>query len=580
MTTDPVTAYATAVGAGRIVAGRMVRLACARHLSDIQTQLEKGLDWRPEAAQLGIDFFSDVLCLPEETASSETSEDVPEDGSPFVLMPWQAFIIGSLLGWYTAAGFRRFHDAYAEIAKGNGKTPLFAGLMLYLLVADGERGAQVYFAAVGKDQARLAFADAEKMVNASPALRDLIDQKVNNLAVLQTGSFLRAISSEKRGLDGKRVHGAFIDEEHEHPTPVVVSKMRRGTKGRRNAIVVRATNSGFDRTSVCWMDHEYSRKVLEGVVVDETWFAFVTGLDPCEECQAKGHEFVADDCAQCDDWRVEGPHWLKAAPNLGVSISWQYYRDLVRQAIARPDVVSDLLRFNFCVWTQSYARAINLARWTSCQPRPKDADLVGVPCFGGLDLGQSDDFTAWARVWALEDGRIAVKMRFWIPRAALEKYPNRPYAEWERAGALTVTDGEATDYGLVETAIADDCRTDGIREVAYDKKFAEQMAQNLTGQGLTMIDTAQGFQLNEAIVKMLALVTNGTLCHGGHPVLSWMAANFVLRSGKFKEVRPDKEHAADKIDGMVALCMAVDRIVRQRVVAEEAYQMFFVGGRP
>lgn len=560
---DPVTKYATDVVKGKIVASRLVTLACKRHLDDLEHQAEKGLVWKPEEAQAVIDFFAEVLCLPEETAAEETIDDeVPIDGSPFILSPHQQFIDGSLMGWYTTAGYRRFRDAYDEEAKGGGKTPNGAGLMLYLLVADGERGAQVFFAATSRDQAKLAFADAEKMVNASPHLRAVIQQTINNLAVLETGSFLRAISSEKRGLDGKRVHGALIDEEHEHPTNVVVSKVRRGTKGRRNALVMRTTNSGFDRTSVCWHDHEYSRKVLEGSVTDESWFAFICGLDPCAKCLADGKQFPSEDCSDCDDWRIEGPHWLKACPNLGVSVSWQYYRELVKQAKGRPDAVSDLLRFNFCVWTQHESRAISMMHWHACQPLPPAAELVGVPSFGGLDLGMSDDLSGYARVWDLPDGRVAIKMRFWMPRSALVKFPARPYDEWERAGVLTITEGNTTDYTAVQTRIAADCEADGTREVAYDNRFAEQLAQNLIGQGIDMINTGQGFQLNEAIKWLLELIVNGKLCHGNNPILTWMASNFVVRHGTKGDLRPDKETSAEKIDGMVALAMALDRIVR------------------
>jgi phage terminase large subunit-like protein len=577
---DPVTQYATDVVAGTIVAGRLVRRACQRHLDDLAHQRAKGLVWNAAEAQAVIDFFAEVLCLPEDTASEETVTDEaapPVDGSPFVLQPWQQFLVGSLMGWYTVAGYRRFRDGYVETAKGAGKTPVGAGLMLYLLVADGERGAQIYFAAVTKDQAKLAMADAEKMVAASPALRALIVPTVNNLAVLETKSFLRAISSEKRGLDGKRVHAAFIDEEHEHPSNVVVSKVRRGTKGRRNALVVRGTNSGFDRTSICWHDHDYSRQVLEGAVVDEAWFAFVCGLDPCDACLEAGKEFPTDDCPDCDDWRVEGPHWLKACPNLGVSVSWQYVRELVRQAKGRPDAVSDLLRFNFCVWTQAISRAISLVQWAACAPPPPASELVGAPCFGALDLGQSDDFSAWLRGWDLEDGRLVVTCRFWVPAAALVKYPGRPYEEWKRSGILTVTDGDITDYDTVQTTIAADCLADGVREVAYDKRFAEQMAQNLTGQGVTMINTPQGFQLHEAIRKKLELITAHQLCHGNNAILTWMAGNYVVLKGTRGEMRPAKERAAEKIDGLVALDMLIDRIIRQPVLKPPNYQLIVLG---
>jgi phage terminase large subunit-like protein len=560
---DPVTQYATDVVKRKVVANYAVTLACQRHLRDLREQEARGLTWQPAEAQRAIDFFGEILCLPEETDSDEDrDEDAPPvDGTPFVLQPWQAFIVGALMGWYTARGFRRFRDGYVEIAKGAGKTPLGAGLMLYLMVADGEFGAQVFFAAVTKDQARIAFADAEKMVNASPHLRSIVDQKKNNLAVLETGSFLRAISSERRGLDGKRVHGALIDELHE-ASAVVVNKMRRGTKGRRNALILRTTNSGFDRSSACWHQHVYSLQVLEGSVTDESWFAYICGLDPCKSCRAEGLEFPSDDCPRCDDWRTEGRHWLKACPNLGVSVSWQYYRELVRQAKAMPSEVSSLLRFNFCVWTQQQSRYLDMLKWHEC-PRVDDEDLQDLPCYGGLDLGQSDDLCAFIKVFVLPDGRLAVRARFWLPEVALQRFPNRPYEEWQRDGSLEVTEGDITDYGIVEHAIVQDSATYGIRECAFDKRFASQMAQNLQGHDIKMIDMPQGYGMNEALRKLSDLVATGQLAHGHNPVLTQMAANAVVRHGPLKQLRLDKERSADKIDGIAALAMVLGWIILQ-----------------
>src|SRR5574343_60869 len=262
----PVTAYAPDVQAGRIVASLLGRLACARHLNDLETGAARGLLWQPERAQHVIDFFADYLFLPDDT------DDGGAEGKPFILSPFQQFIAGSLFGWYTAAGNRRFRVAYIETAKGSGKTPFGAGVLLYMMLADGERGAQCYCAAVTKDQAKLAFTDAENMVKVSPELNATIDQKVNNLAVLSMACFIRPISAEKRGLDGKRVHGCLIDELHEHPSNIVTVKMRAGTKNRQNALILEITNSGIDRETVCWEHHELSRQVLQGTIQNDAWF--------------------------------------------------------------------------------------------------------------------------------------------------------------------------------------------------------------------------------------------------------------------------------------------------------------------
>jgi phage terminase large subunit-like protein len=284
----------------------------------------KGLLWKPAEAQEAIDFFPEVLCLPEETDADEdveAADDVrPEQGTPFVLTPFQQFIIGSLFGWFAVrvsktTGARReqqrFRIAYFEGAKGCGKTPMGAGILLLMLVRHGVRGAQLFCAAVTKEQAKIAFTDCVKMVAASPPLQSLITALGNNLSVKTTGSFIRPISAEKRGLDGKRVQGAVVDELHEHPSNIVTVKLRAGIKGRPNALIFIPTNSGFDRETVCWEYHDYSRQILEGTLVNEAWFAFVCHLDACDPCHAKGKLQPSDDCPDCDDWKTEGPHWRK-----------------------------------------------------------------------------------------------------------------------------------------------------------------------------------------------------------------------------------------------------------------------------
>ena len=536
-------------------------------------------------AQRAIDFFAEVLYLPERTDGDGTvsGRDDAGEPKPFILQPHQQFIVGSMFGWYIDEGFRRFRECYYEGGKGDGKTPLGAGMMLYLLVADGERGAQVYLAAVKREQSDIAWRDVCAMVDASPCLRNVLDRKAHNLALVEDGSFLRPISSEKRGLDGKRVHGALVDELHEHPDAVVVTKMRAGTKNRRNAMIVKTTNSGFDRTSVCWSHHEYSRKVLDGTVTNETWFAFVCGLDPCQACADAGKWFPSDECASCDQWRVEGEHWRKANPNLGVSLPWQYLRERVEQAKGMPSEVSGVLRFNFCVWTTATSRAIDMGRWSSCKPMPTASTLIGMPCYGGLDLGESDDFSAWARGWVLDDGRLAVKLRFWIPQAALERYPNRPYTEWRRAGLLTVTEGDITDYGAVRATILEDCARDGVLSIAYDTRSATETAQLLTAEGIDMVPTTQGFALHEAIKRLLEMIVAGDLCHGNNTILTWMASNVVLLTGGGKqEKRLAKERSPEKIDGIAAVCNLIDwAIVRSEKSGRSVYEtrgILMIGG--
>lgn len=535
--------YARDVLKGKIVAGPQVRLACERHERDVKTAKAKGFTFNEQAADHAIGFIERWVRLPD------TSDD---DGNakPFILQPWQAFIVGSLFGWkWEASGYRRFRNAFIEIGKGNGKTPLLAAIGLYGLTMDGQKAPEVYAAAADRDQAMIMFRDAVRMADASPEIAKRIRKTgIEHVTNLAYGlGFFRPFSREQSSKSGTRPHMGLIDEVHEHPNADIVNKIRAGAKGNMDALFPEITNSGWDRTSVCWQHHEHSRRIVEQTVEDDRWFSYVCTLD-------EGDDPIADEAC-----------WPKVNPNLGVSIQPEYLRDQVSAAKHIPVEKNTVLRLNFCVWTQQQTRAIDMVKWRGCQPLPPESQLLGKPCYGALDLGQTDDFTAWVRIWDMEDGRLAVKVRFWLPQLALEKYPHRPYRQWQEAGLLEITEGDTTDYDRVEEAVLEDCQRDGVREVAYDKRFAEQLAQHLIGAGVTMIDQPQGFQLNEAIRRKGELIVAGELCHGHNAILDWMADNYVVREGLKGDVRPDKEKAAEKIDGQVALDMVLAIWVRQPV---------------
>lgn len=552
-----VDAYAEAVVSGACVAGPLVRMACERHLRDRSGTGPYRFD--EGRADHVIDFFEQVLKLPDM---------VDEDGDPmpFLLQPWQAFIIGSLFGWVDVRGLRRFREAYIEIGKGNGKTPLCAGIGLYGLMMDGERAAEIYAAAADQDQAQILFRDAVRMVAASPELSEELHpsggEHIWKLDHKPSLSFFKTFSKESGAKSGPRPHMGLLDELHEHGTPQITIKIRAGAKRRPQPLFVEITNSGFDRTSICWQHHEHSRKILEQAVSDEQWFAYVCALD-------EGDDPLKDESC-----------WIKANPNLGVSIGHEYVRRQVANANNIQAEANTVLRLNFCVWTQADFRAIEMAKWRACLPMPSDEELIGAECFGCLDLGETDDFTAWGRLWILSDGRVVVKLRYWVPQITLERYPNRPYADWQRAGLLTVTDGDVTDYAAVRAQILADYRECGMQTVYYDPKTARETQQLLQAEGVAMVQIPQGFAMNEGIRRTLELIADRQLCHGNELILSWMASNLVLLTGVKGDKRIAKERAADKIDGMAAVIMGIQgAVVARERVAAPTYQVFFAGGR-
>jgi phage terminase large subunit-like protein len=525
-----------------IVAGPLVRAACERHLRD-----RKGIAgfwFDAEAADHIISFFEHVLVLPDM---------LNEDGQPlpFLLQPFQVFIVGSLFGWRKTDGSRRFREAYIEIGKGNGKTPLCAGIGLYGLFMDNERAAEIYAAASDQTQAQTLFRYAVNMVKVNTELEADLHLSGGNeiwkIEHLPSLSFFRTFSRESGAKSGPIPHMGLLDELHEHGSAQISIKIRAGAKRRRNALFLEITNSGFDRTTICWQHHEHSRKILEGVIPDDSqWFAFVCNLDA-------GDDPLADESC-----------WLKVNPNLGVSIGMDYLRRQVSNARNIPAETNTVLRLNFCVWTQANDRFLDSLQWQACGALTVSEDeLLDAPCFGAFDLGETDDMTAWVLVWVLDDGRVYVKCRFWVPRGAFTRFPDRPYPEWERAGVLEVTDGESTDLSVVEEAIAEDARRYGPKEIGFDKYAARQMSQHLAGRGLQLVDVPQGFFLSEAVKRLSALVVGGQLVHGNNAVLTWMADNAIIQHGNEKRIRLDKDESKDKIDGIVALVMALLLWVKQ-----------------
>lgn len=552
--TDRATRYAAEVTGGRLVAGPLVRLACERHLRDLATW---GLDrtaggpfWFDErAAARAIAFFERELVLPD-VQGEETGEI-----QPFIVQGWQAFILGNLFGWKKVDGHRRFRTAYIETGKGSGKTPLGAGIALYCLLADGQAYPEVYSAAVSQTQATITWTDAQRMVDHSTRLKAQVILSAHVIRGRRRGNVgggkFQAVSSEKRGLEGKRPHCAIVDEIHEHPTDQVVTKMRRGTKRNKDALIVELTNAGMDRTSICYRHHELSRRVLEQMVVNESWFAYVCALD------------------DGDDYRDRAV-WPKANPNIGVTIDWSYLEEAVAEAEGDPGSEADVRRLNFCEWVERQSNFLQAAKWHGCR-REAAPDLTGIAPYGAIDLGMSDDMTAFALVWRLAEERYFTRVWYWVPAEALKKHKGRPWADWRKKARLEVTDGDVTDFGRVRADISRIARDTGCKVIAFDKRFAQQMAQELQGEGFAMIDQAQGFALNEATRKMGALVKAGTFEHDGDPVTTWQASNVITTKGNRGDVRPDKDKSADKIDGIVAAIMALGRAMLEQPKKKSRY---------
>ena len=523
----------------------MVRQACARHIEDLASGATRGLRWRLDLAARVFRFFE---CLKLSGTLDDAAVD-REGQAPFRLQAWQKFIVGSLFGWVGADGYRRFRTGYIEIGKGNGKTPMAAAIGLYCMLADDELDAEVYSAAVGRDQAKICWQDAAHFVEKSSALRRRVVAHALNLGHQRTRSFFRPVSSEGRGLDGKRVAAALIDELHEHPSDVVVDKMRAGTKGRRQALIVEITNAGYDRQSVCYRHHEYTRRVLEGMYPNDTWFGYIACLD------------------EKDDPLEDRGCWPKANPNLGVSVTEKYLAEQVEEARGMPAKRNIVLRLNFCVWTESATQWLPLAAWDECGQVVDAEALRGRECYGGLDLSTTTDLTAFGLVFppSEEGERWQFLAWFWIPGENIKRRREKdgvPYDVWVREGYIEATPGNVVDYQRLRARIQAEGERYAIREIAFDRFNATQLVTELMDDGFTMVPFGQGFLSMSTPAKQLeALVVGRNCAHGGNPVLRWMAANVIAAQDPAGNVKPDKGSSKERIDGIVALIMALGRAI-------------------
>jgi phage terminase large subunit-like protein len=561
---DPATEYARGVVAGKLIAGPHVRDACARHLRDLEQGPSRGFVWNVEAADRVYRYFRTVLRL----------NGGEHEGKSFDLEPWQKFVVGSVFGWETADGGRRFRQAFVETAKGSGKSPLAAGIGMYGLTADGEARAEIYAGATKKDQAMILFRDAVAMVDQSPVLSERLTKSggnpVWNLAHLPSGSFFRPISSDD-GQSGPRPHIALLDEIHEHKSPMVVDMMRAGTKKNRRALIFYITNSGVDRTSVCYTLHEYGVKVSAGDLEDDAFFAYICAVD-------EGEDPITDE----PDPDLGYPlSWAKSNPSIGVTIPASYLAEQVREARGMPAKESIVRRLNFCQWVDAANPWIDGDLWRACEvPVEEWAEPVG-DSFLGLDLSATRDLTAAARVVRCEDGTLAAEVRFWTPADTLderERLDRVPYAAWVKSGHLIAVPGRSIDYGFVVRGVMDWIgEADGL---AFDQHRMEDWRRKLTeqegvesyiyegnrGHGLKLVRHGQGFAggfsehrlwMPRSVSDLETAVMRGTLRVRKNPVLTWNSASAVLESDATDNRKWEKRKSTGRIDGIVALCMAV-----------------------
>lgn len=532
--------YARGVLSGRIPACSLVKKACERQLDDLDRYGDgKRFIYDAEAGDRICWFIEHLTHVKGELAGQEIK-----------LEPWQVFILHTTFSWKTTEGIRRFRRGYIEVPRGNGKSSLSSGVALFCLCGDREPGAEVYSFATTRDQAKIVFGDAKEMARQNSKLKRAFDLQVlaTSLYVPKTNSYFQAKSAEGSTLDGLNTHLAVIDELHAHKTRAVYDVVETSLGKRRNSLMWVITTAGFDTAGICYEVRSFVKQILNKEAQDESQFGIIYGLD------------------EGDDWTSEEA-LQKANPNWGVSVRPEIITSLQAKAIARPSAANNFKTKHLDVWCSAASSWMDMPAWNLCRRSIALSDFEGFDCYMGLDLGAKNDLTAKVLVFPVEEnGRLNYYVfgTYYAPRAALLKSGNSQYDGWETLGYLKVTEGAVTDFNQIEADILEDCSRFRVKSVAYDPWQATQLATRLSDNDVPMVEYRNTVQNMSDPMKWLeALVQDKRLIHEGDPALTWMMGNVVAKRDFKDNVFPRKEVYENKIDGAVALIMALGLCVNE-----------------
>lgn len=527
--TYPAEVYAEQVRDGAIVICEYVRLAVRRYYADLDDALDRGWYFDRKAAMRAINFIEKLKHTKGEWA-----------GQQFRLEPWQHFILWNIFGWRNADGTRRFRYAYIEIARKNGKTALSAGIGLYMLFADGEARPEVYSAATVKDQAKICFADAVAIVKATD-LKNYLTPYRNSIVYELKGGTMKPLSSDYGTHDGLNPSCGIIDEFHAHKDSGMFDVIKSAFGARKQPLMFIITTAGFNKSGACYAYRDNVIKVLRGVNEDDSLFGIIYTHDTKEE------------------W--DNPKmWIKSNPNLGVSLSADYLADQVKDAKNRPEAVRNVMTKNVNLWVDAEKTWILDDVWMKCIGATNPADLKGCACWGGLDLSNVSDITAYLLLFH-ENDRFQLLPHFWIPEEKMQekiKKENINYDKWVTEGYVTATPGNVIDYDFVKADILHITANYDLRTSAYDRWNSSQTIIDLQNEGMECNPFGQGYGSMSAPTKEFEkAVLTGKVEHFGNPVLRWMLSSTVVKTDPAGNIKPDKEKSVQKIDGIVAAIMAL-----------------------
>lgn len=542
-------AYAQRVATGVEVAGRYELLACRRFINDLARAGTEDFPFVLDRAA-GARACRFMELLPH--IKGEWAKPVYIDGklgyAKLRLEDWQIFAELQLFGWkHRDTGLRRFRRSYEEIARKNAKSTRAAARQLYLVTADGEPGAHCYSAATTGEQAREVFDVARHMALREPEFlaRFGVEVGKHDITIPATASSFKPLNAEGSTLDGLNIHGTVVDEVHAHKTRAVWDVLDSATGARAQPLISAITTAGSDRSGICYELRDYTIKVLEGTVQDETWFGVVFTID------------------EGDLWH-DPAVWRKANPNLGISVKEDDMQAACKRALAQPSAVGNFLTKRLNVWISSSSAWMDMQSWQHCAKADlKLEDFFGEPCWIGMDLAEKRDFAALVLVFKRGEDWFFFP-RLYLNESAIEQSGNAHLQGWARAGHVIVTDGNVTDFDAIADDLRRYCREFQVREIPFDPAMSRYFATKLIEEGLPLVEVRQApMFFTQPLIQVENLVLERKLQFDANPVFTWMMGNVEVSVSKFSGLKhPTKAREENKIDGPVALLMAMGRAMQ------------------
>ena len=472
--------------------------------------------------------------------------------TPLLLEKWQKKIIGDLFGWKNKkTNLRKYRTAFISVPRKNGKSTLSAAIGLYMLFADEERGSEIYSAAGDRFQAGIVFEIAKQMILNNIELTKRSKIFRNSITNESKGNFYQAISSDSKTKHGFNANCILFDELHTQNNRDLWDTLTTSVGARRQPLTIAITTAGYDRQSICYEVYSYAKQVDSGAVKDDSFY-------PCL------YEADIDEC----DITLEAT-WKKANPNYGISLKKEYMQIESKKAIDLPSYQNTFKRLMLNIWTDSDVVWIQNKDWDACAGEIDMEKLKGKQCWAGLDLASTRDISALVLLFK-EDEKFIILPYFFIPKENAKTRSLRDkvdYMSWLSQGHILGTEGDVADYNFIKQKIMDLGLVYNIQSIAYDRWNASQLVRDLVNEGVKMSPFGQGFLSMSAPTKEIEkLILGEQVIHNSNPVMNWMLSNIAIQEDPAGNLKPNKAKSKDKIDGIVALVMALGEYMTEESV--------------